>query len=141
LSLYLDANIVVPLHVSEPTSELVERWFTGRDDAILLSDLAVGEFAAAISRLVRMGKATAYDARLTLDDFDAWRSAFAVPVENTVADIRAAAQFVRQPFPRLLMPDAIHLATSQRLGATLVTMDQDLVTIAQARGIPVLSPS
>ena len=141
MSLYLDTSVLVPVHVRETTSDLVDRWLERSDDTIVLSDLAAGEFAAAISRLVRMNRATAASAAEILRDFDRWRDASTERVQNTPEDVRAAGSLVRVPHPKLLMPDAIHLATCRRTRHVLVTFDGDLAEIANRLGIGCESPS
>jgi predicted nucleic acid-binding protein len=55
--------------------------------------------------------------------------------------IKAAASSVRTPFPKLLMPDAIHLAICKRLDLTLVTLDKDMFTIAKREGVAAIYPA
>lgn len=141
MSLYLDNCVLVPLHVAEPASEMMRGWIAGQDQQLVTSDLAAGEFGSALSRLVRMGRLSLAAAQDIHGDFDQWREADTQPVEHQPIDIRVAARFVRQPEPKLLMPDAIHMATCQRLGLTLVTHDGDLAEMARARGIMVVVPA
>ena len=108
---------------------------------IIVSDLAAGEFNATLSRLVRMDILTEQAAHATIEQFEIWRDSFTDEACHEPGDIRKAAQFVRVPKPKLLMPDAIHLATCQRLGLTLVTFDRDLADIAHARGIGTVIPT
>jgi predicted nucleic acid-binding protein len=140
LSFYLDTNIVVPLFIPEATSGLLERWLDERGETAVVGDLVAGEFSATISRLVRMGELSPTRAEQIRDHFDAWHKSAVLAVGNEASDIRAAAGMVRKPHPKLLMPDAIHLATCQRLGLTLVTLDLDLADVARVRSIDVLVP-
>ncbi len=107
---------------------------------MFIGDLAVAEFGSAISRLVRMKQLTPEEAGDKLSDFDRWRFEVARPVEVIPSDVRVAGQFVRKPMPRLMTADAIHLATCQRLGLTLVAHDTDLIDIARLNGIDVIQP-
>ena len=140
LSFYLDNCVLVPLFVTEPASELVKTWITAQDRELTISNLTAGEFGSAISRLVRMDRITLAEAQAINGYFDQWREAETTQVDNGPIDIRVAARFVRQPHPKLLMPDAIHLATCQRLGQTLVTLDNDLAEIAENMGLPYIVP-
>ncbi len=87
-------------------------------------------------------KALSPDTALAIiEDFDRWCDTTVERVETEASDIRVAARLVRQPLPKLLIPDAIHLASCQRLGLALVTLDADLATIASRLGISSLVPS
>lgn len=140
MSLYLDTSILLPLHVEEPTSASLHKWLEGASGALLVADLAVVEFGSAVSRLVRMGHMTPAVAAETIGDFEHWRRIGAVRVDTLPADIRFAAELVREPHPPLLAGDAIHLATCKRLGAILVTRDRDLLKIGESLGIACFSP-
>jgi uncharacterized protein len=140
LSLYLDTNVVVPMHVDEGTSSLVDHWQSTVAEPFAISDLVAGEFASAMSRLVRMRKLTPSQASVILTRFDQWLKGFE-QVEHVGSDVRLAAQLVRQPSPKLLMPDAIHLATCGRTGHVLVTLDDDLAEIANRLGIGCIVPA
>lgn len=140
MSLYLDTNVLVPLHVREPNSDLLNDWFAARLETLFVSDLAAGEFGATISRLVRMSELGSGAALAILSDFDDWRASVSRHASNEAVDVMAAAVLVRQPRPKLLMADAIHLATCRRLGLTLVTFDGDLATLAAAHEVQVLVP-
>lgn len=138
--LYLDTSTLVPLHVTEAGSAMLTAWFDERDDPLAVGDLAAGEFGATMSRLVRMDQLSPEGAEEILRDFDHWREAGTQPVDNGPSDIRLAARFVRKPYPKLLMPDAVHLATCQRLGLTLVTLDKAMAEIAATLAISVIVP-
>lgn len=141
MSLYLDASILLPLVLNEATSVRIDAWLGEARDDLFVSDLADAEFRSAISRQVRMGLFDAAQAAEAHRQFDHWRDAATVPVENLPVDVRAAARLVRRPVPKLLAPDAIHLATCRRLGATLVTHDLRLIAAAGTEGLAVLSPA
>ncbi len=83
---------------------------------------------------------TAQDAQERLADFDAWRAGDAQPVEVINSDIEQAAIFVRSFDLGLRMPDALHLAISQRQGFSLVTLDARMVNAGQALSVNVLKP-
>ena len=141
MSLYLDTSVLMPIHLMEPTTNLVTSWIASQSGPFIVSDLAVGEFNATVSRLVRMAMLTEQDAQATIEKFEIWRDMFTHEASNEPTDIRIAAQFVRAPKPKLLMPDAIHLATCQRLGHRLVTFNRDLANMAKARRIGTVIPA
>ncbi|MGO8710884.1 MAG: PIN domain-containing protein [Rhizomicrobium sp.] len=63
------------------------------------------------------------------------------PVDMHAADARLANAFVRRCELMLRAPDALHLAISQRLNATLVTLDGRLASAARELGVSVTEPS
>lgn len=141
MSLYLDASVVLPLFVIEPTSATLTQWLQQVDETLLLSDLTVTEVGAVISRLIRMNSIDVKDASDILGRFDDWRISATESLENIGADLRMAGQLVRKPVPKLLAADAIHLATCKRLGLMLVTRDEGMLTIARREGISATRPS
>jgi predicted nucleic acid-binding protein len=140
LSLYLDASVMVPIHIHEKASVLVEHWQSTVEDSLAVSDLAAGEFVSATSRLVRMGRLTSERVSVILARFDQWLQGFE-RIEHASSDIRRAAQLVRDPLPKLLMADAIHLATCARTGHTLVTLDDDLAMVLGRLGLDCIVPA
>jgi predicted nucleic acid-binding protein len=141
LSLYLDASVLVPLSLPEASSRLIEAWLKSAKAELIVSDLAHAEFHAALSRRVRTGELAEDDARKIRVEFDQWRDEAAQTVENLPVDIRAAARLVQNPFPKLLTPDAIHIATCRRLGVTLVSHDRRLLEVGSREGIATLNPA
>lgn len=135
MSFYLDTSVLVPLIVEEPKSAPLEDWLRSIDAPVHVGDLAAAEFGAVISREVRTAALTDYEAAMVFARFDGWRAAFAEAVEIASADLRLAARLVREPYPKLLTADAIHIATCQRLGLTLVAHDEDMLTIAERSGV------
>lgn len=140
MSLYLDASVLIPLFVTEPASERLEAWVRSVSEDLFVADLAAAEFRSGVSRRVRM-KVFGDDLAASIHDaFDEWRDQATQSIENIPVDIRAAERFVRRPIPRLLTPDAIHLATCRRLALTLVTNDEVLTRIAEREQVATLSP-
>lgn len=135
MSLYLDTSVLVPLQIEEPKSEILHQWLAETTDPLCISDLAVAEFGSALSRYVRMDRLPADAAKQALANFDQWVDDLADRVENLPVDIRLASQLVRTPLPKLLTPDAIHIATCRRLGLTLVAHDTDMVDHATRLGV------
>ena len=142
MSYYLDTSVLLPLFISEPTSEAIHRWYSedtrGR---LFIADLVATEFSAVVSQLVRSKVLDDEEATAVRARFELWRGDFSDFLENLPADIRAAGVLVRSPQPRLLAADATHLATCLRLGLTLVTHDTDLQVAAAREGITWESPA
>jgi predicted nucleic acid-binding protein len=141
LTLYLDTSVIVPLFVPEPSTELVTALLEGNPTPLLITEFAAGEFASALSRLTWTGRLPGRVARECLVDFDSWRIIHSLAPSFEAQDIRVAGLFVRQFDLKLRLPDAIHAATCQRLGATLVTFDNRLADAATALGIAAQVPA
>lgn len=135
MTFYLDTSAIVPLFVPEPASAAITALLGGSPEPLVVSEFAAGEFASALSRLVRSSRITENTARAALVDFDSWRIAYCLSPVLDAIDIRAAAAFVRRFDLKLLLPDAVHAAMSQRLGATLIIFDRRLADAATALGI------
>lgn len=130
MTFYLDASVMVPLFVDEPTTSVITAWLDTQNFPLYTTMLAVGETASAISRRRRMGELTDDEGLHALATLDEWLEIAVMTIDHQPVDIAEAAIFVRRPTPKLLMPDAIHLATCRRLGLTLVTNDGGLATVA-----------
>jgi hypothetical protein len=140
LSSYLDASVLLPTLIAEPTTEAVYDCLAADGRELLVSDFAAAEVASALSRLVRMVLLSDVDASARLADFDAWRAAMSLPVDITASDARLAYIYARRFDLGLRAPDALHLAIARRLDATLVTLDQRLATAARELGVAVEYP-
>jgi predicted nucleic acid-binding protein len=141
LSTYLDASVLLPTLIAEPATEAVYDRLGANGRELLISDFAAAEVASALSRLARMALLTEADASARLKDFDAWRAAMSSPVEIAASDARLAYIYTRRFDLGLRAPDALHLAITRRLDATLVTLDRRLATAAGELGIAVEVPT
>lgn len=138
---YLDASVLASLLLDEPSSAAVERWIADVELPLLVSDFAAAEVSSAISLAVRQGRETASNGAGRLSDFDAWRTAApAIPIPVDPEDVRMADQIVRAFDLGLRAPDALHLATAQRLNARLITLDRRLLRAASALGVEATAP-
>lgn len=141
MSYYLDTSAIVPLYFQEETSPALARWIRDAEPPLVISDFAVAEFSSALSRNIRMGLLAEVQARQLILAFDEWRKEECTSVEIQPVDIHLATRLVQKPHPKLLTPDAIHLAVSKRIGLILVSLDNDLVVNARELQIPVLVPN
>lgn len=137
---YLDTSVIVPLHISEPTSGTVSAVLTAAQSAFIVSTLAAGEFASSVSRRVRTKEATSDSAMMWLGAFDEWVNDATVSLRIDNADITRAAALVRRFELKLLMPDAIHIALCVRHQLVMVTLDKILAEAARTLGIEVVWP-
>lgn len=141
MSFYLDTSAVVPIFIRELQTDRMLAWIETTSAELIVSDLTVAEFRSQMSRRVRKDELQPAQADQVNAGFDQWREDAAAPLENVPADIRSAARMVRIAFPKLLTPDAIHIATCARLGLTLVTYDKRLTEAAKREGVATLSPA
>ena len=140
MSFYLDTSVVVPLFVKEVHSAVANYWLQAEERALFFGKLVIGEFNSTLSRLVRQGEIAQSEAATVRSSARNWLETAATQIEHLDLDIEAAAAMVVAPFPKLLMPDAIHIATCKRLGLKFVTFDLDLVIIAAREGVTATSP-
>jgi uncharacterized protein len=136
VSVYLDASVLIPLFMHEAFTARAERFLRSSPQILTVSDLAAAEFASALARRVRTGELLPERARSAFDAFDAWTHRAAQRVEIGSADLRAAEAFIRRLDLPLRLPDAIHIAVAQRLGATLATFDDAMARCAVALSLP-----
>ena len=137
---YLDTSILLASQLEEVASDAVDEFVAATFEPLLVSDFAAAELASGVSRLVRMRVLPSDDAMAQLRDFDVWRARETVAVDMSGGDVRLADAYVRRFDLMLKAPDALHLAMSSRLGASLVTLDQRLANAARALGLTVIQP-
>jgi uncharacterized protein len=140
VSFYLDANVIVALVMPEALSSRADEFLTANPDLYLISNLGEAEVISAVSRRVRTAELTPDAGRIVLASLDDWRGRSVQSVEIHTGDIARAGAFLRRLDLPLLTPDAIHIAISQRLGATLVTFDRQMAASARALGADVAMP-
>ena len=107
----------------------------GRPGAVVVSDFASAEFAAVVVRKSRTGELDIEERDAVLADFDTWTRHTVRMAETTPNDIATAISFLRRRDVTLRAPDAINIALSQRLGASLATFDQRMARDAEVVGV------
>jgi uncharacterized protein len=138
---YLDACVLIPLFIAEESSSKVREFIWRKTGEIMVSDLAISEFGAAISLQVRTGRLEQDYAKHIFALFDKW-AAFEADLQLiSPKDVARASELVRLFDLKLLTPDAIHLSICQRVGMSLVTLDKRLAQAARALGVGVLEPA
>lgn len=138
---YLDTSVIVPLHISEPSSDKVAAVLNAAQPEFIVSTLAEGEFASSVSRRVRTKEATSEAAAAWLNVFDEWVNSATISLKIEDNDIARAAALVRRFELKLLMPDAIHLALCVRHQLVMVTLDKLLAEAAGVWGVEVVWPA
>jgi predicted nucleic acid-binding protein len=141
VTLYLDASVLVSVVAQEATSPLVDRLVRSQDTPVAISDFALAEGSAALSRLARMNARRIGDVDEMFIELDALSATFADRVEIASGDIAAATQLVRRHELKLRTPDAIHIAAADRLAMILVTLDQGMAAAARAVGLSCINPA
>lgn len=139
MRLYLDASVIVPIFVAEPTSDAMFDLLARDWDGIVVSDFAAGEVASALSRKVREKRLTPTQAMSAMNSFDDWTRTVANSAEIIANDLRRANAMVRRLDLKLRFPDAIHLAACERLSIRLVTRDKLMGEAADAIGLDVVT--
>ena len=135
LKLYLDASIIVPFFVGETRTAAVDALLRSCEPPPVVSSLAAGEFASAISRLKRTGAISEIAAVTHMGAFDHWLTNDVEVRETEAADIALAVTYVRRFELGFWMPDAIHAATCQRDSLVLCSADARLISAAHFLGI------
>ena len=138
--LYLDTAIVLTLFVREAMSESVGKWIASRRQPLAFSDWGLTECASALGIRQRRGE---LDAASASRAFRAM-STFANESCELIAcaghhQKEAQALLARFDLP-LRAGDALHLAISQHVQATLVTSDKQLMAAAKAIGAKARDP-
>jgi len=141
LSLYLDTSVLVPLHVHEPTSEVIAQLLFDRPDSALISDFGQVEFAAAIMARFRVGGLSSRHAEDAIAALERDGRRIFGRVEITSADVRRAELLVRLVSPKLRVPDAIHIAVCLRLDLILVSADREQLEAAAFHGVDTIAIS
>ena len=140
MSHYLDTSVVVALLLQDAHSSRADAWLIREKPTFLASDFCTVEFAAVVSRRVRMKRLTAETANLAFGRFDDWLSRTVQIVRCAPEHMAAAGQIVRDFTSKLSAPDAIHLAITRLSGATLATFDDRLAEAARRHAVPVMIP-
>lgn len=140
MTLYLDASVIVPLVAVEEMSDAIQAWLAAQTEPLCVGRLAIGEAGAALSRKRRIGELTDEQGDRALAVLDDWLSIATTISDHQPIDMIEAARLVRRPVPKLLMPDAIHLATCRRLGVRLASSDVALAEVATLLGIDWVAP-
>jgi predicted nucleic acid-binding protein len=141
VSHYLDSSVMVALLLQDAHSSRADAWLIRERPTFLASNFCAVEFAAVVSRRVRMNRLTAETANLAFRRFDDWLTRTVQIVRCAPEQMAAAGQIVRDFTLKLSAPDAIHLAITRHSGATLATFDDRLAEAARRHAVPVMIPN
>lgn len=128
---YLDTSALLPYYHLEVTSEKVQAFFETLDNPPLISVLTKVEFSSALARWVRMKELQTAEADKIQHKFEAHVSSRLYKIQEvSPATFVMAERWMIQRTGSLRTLDALHLATSIRMDATLVTCDKALADAA-----------
>jgi predicted nucleic acid-binding protein len=131
----MDASAVVDLFLTSANTPRISNYIRRNAVRPCLCEFAVGEFASAVKRERGVGRLADRDVQTIFDAFDEWRASSVEPVATEAGDVRLAAIFVRRLDVNLRMPDAVYIATAQRLAKPLCSFDARQLAAAQAFGV------
>ena len=134
MSVYLDASILVALFTSDALTARADTFLRKNPSVLIVSDFAAAEFSSVIARHVRTKDITKDNARLVFSNFDTWTARTTQRAPIGTADIIAAEVLLRRFDLALRTPDALNIATAQRMGAMLATFDSKMAAAARAIG-------
>ncbi|MEG3175022.1 type II toxin-antitoxin system VapC family toxin [Sphingomonas sp. RB3P16] len=139
MSHYCDASVIGTLVFRDTDWIDVRRWIETTEPSLAYSDFGVGELASAVGRRVRMQQLDASTAQTLLRDFPTRLPGWA---RSTIepSDIAVATDYMLNFELGLRFPDAIHIATAERLGLTLVSTDIRQVRAAVSLGVAAINP-
>jgi len=139
VSVYFDASVLVALITEDALTARADTFVQNYPAVVVVSDFAATEFASVIARNVRAGRLSAASARDAFSIFDAWTARETQREQMVSADIASATAFLRRLDLALRAPDAINIAIAQRIGADLLTFDDQMAASARALGVTVLA--
>lgn len=136
--IYLDNSVLVPLLLPDAFAARAEAFLLSGPAGLVVSDFVSAEFASVVGIRVRTKDLGMRDAQAALANFDVWCGQRTLGAETTTSDIRAAEAMLRRLDLTLRAPDAINLAITERLAASLATFDKKMAASAIKLGIPVI---
>jgi predicted nucleic acid-binding protein len=139
-SFYLDTCLLVSLAFGDGGFPALEIWLEqAQSSSLWISQLVILELSDVLARSQRRGDRSAGQVagmHLMLSEFAKERLGL---LEPRSPDFERACEWVKDSrSPALRGADALHLAIAQSHNLELITADQALVQVAQARGIPCL---
>ena len=136
---YFDTSLLVTLLSRERLARPLDEWMQARPQNDRSSSLwVVAEFSSALALKLRIGALDPLTRALTHSQFNRLRQSFQMlPIE--AGHFLDAANMVDRAH-NLRAPDALHLAIARASGATVWTLDADMVKAAKELSLPVAMP-
>lgn len=138
MRLYCEPSVIISLLLRDARWKEVAAAI-GSDDRPLTSSFGYGEAVSAIALRVRRERLAPQVATTLIDDLNDFLRDWE-RVAITDADILRATELVAGLSTSLRLADAIHVAITERLSDTLVTVDKQQFRAAIALGIPARNP-
>lgn len=137
--IYLDTSFIVPLVISEDSSDAVEALVVKVKPGDLATSLWTQiEIASLIARKVRMGELTVAEADAVRGEFrKILNESFSV-ILPTATDFDTARDYLEMPKTGLRAGDAFHLAIAANHGARKIwSLDQGFIKAGKQLKLPV----
>jgi uncharacterized protein len=133
--LYLDTSVLIGAMTPEAKTLRIQSWMTAHvSDVFNISHWTITEFSSALSLKTRTGQINAVQRADAIGTFNRLRAeSFVVRVVRPSHFVTAAG-FADIYSLGLRAADALHLAISMDIGATLCTLDKKLAAAASALG-------
>jgi predicted nucleic acid-binding protein len=138
---YFDTSFLVPLVVSEATSDKVQRFFArSRTEPLVISQWTHVEVLSALARLVRMKGIDARAAARADAQFETVVAESFVVLLPTQEDFDLSMQYLRQYKTGLRAGDALHLAIAANHRANAIySLDLTFLKAGRLLGLPTKS--
>jgi predicted nucleic acid-binding protein len=134
---YLDTSVILPYYRQEAKSSAIQNLLISLAPPLMISSLTKVEFASALARWVRMYELTDSQADLIQATFDQdiQSGLFSVTAVEA-SQYNLAEKWISKRATSIIRTlDAIHLACSHSLGATMITSDTILAHAADILGL------
>lgn len=125
--IYVDTSVLVALHLNEPKSADVARWYSACTDELVSAVWCVTEFASALGIKQRMGQVTEAEGLAAWNRFERLcaNDLQLLPIE--AATFHRAAMLTLDASTGLRSGDSLHLATALETKAkSMATLDEVL---------------
>lgn len=141
MSDYIDASALAAIVLREPASGAVDDLVRNRRDTLFVSDFCLAECTSALATFARRKNWSQAQTEALWPELDGWVAVTARSAPTEAEDVARAISIVRRFDLKLRAPDAIHVATAERLEARLITLDQGLARAAAALGLACINPA
>ncbi len=134
MAAYFDTSVLIPLFFNEPGTGAA-RIEMSREVSAWISHWTLAEFSSAVAFKLRTGQVAEATATTARHFFAQLLATRLTVVDVLREDFSAAAGLCEATAtPGLRTPDALHLAIAMRLGLSMVTFDQALVSACKLHG-------
>lgn len=133
--IYLHASAAVSQFIEDANTPAARQYFKRPGLVFIVSDLCTAEYIAAVSQHVRTRRYSPAVGKALIVAFDNWAAESAGRINLAAGDVAAATDMLRRFDVKLRTPDTLHLAICRRVGARLLSFDNDQVAAARAFGI------